>query len=200
MKKNLGEKLKELRVMKGISQEELAELAGVSLRTVQRFENSETKPRGDTVRRLFQIFGKSPEAMYDCQKEDNKNYLMLLALSGWVFLFSPTLGIIFSLLVWLNKADKINGVNELGKNLLNFLITMALPFYLFKAVSFLKLFPFLNSGDVSLGAWGSLSFISAFIYVNACCFGIVFIVTILNLRRIYNRELPWYKFAIPLIR
>lgn len=198
MKKQLGEKLKELRIKKGISQEELAELAGVSLRTVQRFENSETKPRGDTIRRLFQIFGKSPEEVYDWEKEENKNYLLLLVLSGFVFLFSPTIGIIFSLLVWLNKADKIKGVDELGKSLLNFLITMALPFYLFKAITFL--IPFLNTGKISLGSLGVNNLISLFIYLIAICFGLVFILTILNVFRIKKSKPLWYKIAIPLIR
>ncbi|MCE7053221.1 helix-turn-helix domain-containing protein [Algoriphagus sp. AGSA1] len=54
--KALGVKLKTLRLKNGFSQDELAATAGVSLRTVQRFENSEAIPRMDTVKRIFQVF------------------------------------------------------------------------------------------------------------------------------------------------
>ncbi|WP_051260678.1 helix-turn-helix transcriptional regulator [Algoriphagus marincola] len=75
MENKLGNQLRNLRIKRGISQEELALQAGVSLRTVQRFENSETTPRGDTVQRLFQIFGKSPEEVLDWSMEDNRGFL-----------------------------------------------------------------------------------------------------------------------------
>ena len=37
--KNLSQRVKELRKKKGLSQEELAKTAGLSLRTIQRVEN-----------------------------------------------------------------------------------------------------------------------------------------------------------------
>lgn len=60
MKVILGEKLKSLRVKNGMSQEMLAEKAGVSLRAVQRFEKSETKPRGDTLLGYSRFLTKVP--------------------------------------------------------------------------------------------------------------------------------------------
>ena len=42
----LSKRLKELRNQRGLSQELLAEDSGLSLRTIQRIENSETKPTG----------------------------------------------------------------------------------------------------------------------------------------------------------
>jgi transcriptional regulator with XRE-family HTH domain len=48
---NLAERVKELRNRKGISQELLAEQSGLSLRTIQRIENNETVPRGETLKR-----------------------------------------------------------------------------------------------------------------------------------------------------
>ena len=50
--KNLSKKVKELRKRKGFSQEELAENSGLSLRTIQRIENGETEPTGETLKRI----------------------------------------------------------------------------------------------------------------------------------------------------
>jgi thiol-disulfide isomerase/thioredoxin len=49
---NLAQRVKDLRNRKGISQEILAKESGLSLRTIQRIENNETVPRGDTLKRL----------------------------------------------------------------------------------------------------------------------------------------------------
>ena len=74
--KALGVKLKTLRLKNGYSQDELAESAGVSLRTVQRMENAEAVPRMDTVKRLFQIFGMSPDEVMDWTQTEDKGYLL----------------------------------------------------------------------------------------------------------------------------
>ena len=50
--KNLGQKLRELRAIRGLSQEYLAEESRVSLRTIQRIENSESEPTGETIKRI----------------------------------------------------------------------------------------------------------------------------------------------------
>lgn len=45
----LGNKIKEIRKSKGFSQEELADLSKVNLRTIQRIENNENEARGKTL-------------------------------------------------------------------------------------------------------------------------------------------------------
>jgi transcriptional regulator with XRE-family HTH domain len=49
---SLAKRLKELRTQRGMSQEFLAEESRVSLRTIQRIENEESKPTGETIKRL----------------------------------------------------------------------------------------------------------------------------------------------------
>jgi len=49
---NLAKKLKELRALRGMSQEYLAEESHVSLRTIQRIENKESAPTGETIKRI----------------------------------------------------------------------------------------------------------------------------------------------------
>ena len=48
----LAQGVKILRKEKGFSQEELAKLSGLSLRTIQRIEKGETTPTGETLKRL----------------------------------------------------------------------------------------------------------------------------------------------------
>ncbi|NER15087.1 helix-turn-helix domain-containing protein [Leptobacterium flavescens] len=50
--KDLAKKLKELRAVRGMSQEYLADESRVSLRTIQRIENNESEPTGETIKRI----------------------------------------------------------------------------------------------------------------------------------------------------
>ena len=61
----LSKKIKELRTRKGLSQEELSEESGLSLRTIQRIENGETEPRGDSLKKLATSLGASPDELID---------------------------------------------------------------------------------------------------------------------------------------
>uniref|UniRef100_UPI0030F528A3 helix-turn-helix domain-containing protein n=1 Tax=uncultured Wocania sp. TaxID=2834404 RepID=UPI0030F528A3 len=63
--KNLANRVKELRKRKGFSQEELTEISGLSLRTIQRIENGETEPRGDTFKRLANALNVTPDELID---------------------------------------------------------------------------------------------------------------------------------------
>ena len=55
--KGLAKNLKELRVLRGMSQEYLAEESRVGLRTIQRIENNESKPTGETLKRISVALG-----------------------------------------------------------------------------------------------------------------------------------------------
>lgn len=46
---SIGKKVSELRKLKGLSQEDLAELAQINVRTIQRIENNKNTPRGNTL-------------------------------------------------------------------------------------------------------------------------------------------------------
>lgn len=58
---NFNERIRELREKKGLSQEELANLSGLSLRTIQRIEKGETNPLGDTKRKIVKILDFLPD-------------------------------------------------------------------------------------------------------------------------------------------
>jgi transcriptional regulator with XRE-family HTH domain len=115
-------KIKELRKRKGFSQEELSENSGLSLRTIQRLENGETKPRGDTLKRLAASFGISSDEITDWQIIEDTSIIKVLNYSQLSFLAFPVLGILIPLIIWILKKDKVNGVEKLGKSILNFQI------------------------------------------------------------------------------
>ena len=57
----IGTRIRRLRNKKGLSQEALADRSGVSHRTVQRIENGESRPTGDTINRIANGLGVPPE-------------------------------------------------------------------------------------------------------------------------------------------
>ncbi len=70
--KEFSRKLKKLRERKGLSQEELANLSGLSLRTIQRMEKGETKPHGDTKRKVVEILESHPDIDIDNELKTDK--------------------------------------------------------------------------------------------------------------------------------
>jgi transcriptional regulator with XRE-family HTH domain len=120
----LGKRVKELRIKNGFSQELLAEECKVSLRTIQRVENGITIPHGYTLSRLAKALHVSPDELVDWSKQEDKGQLNLLNLSALTLLINPFLGTIIPLALWITKRDKIEHLDETGKKLLNFQITL----------------------------------------------------------------------------
>lgn len=134
---HLSARVKELRNKKGMSQEVLAEESGLSLRTIQRIENSDSNPTGDSLKRLSNALDVNPDELIDWTiKEDNK-YLIFLNLSALTFLFFPMLGILVPFILWTSKKDKIKNINKLGKDLINFEITWTILLFLIPFLFFL---------------------------------------------------------------
>ncbi|UOB19108.1 helix-turn-helix domain-containing protein [Abyssalbus ytuae] len=128
---NLSQRIKSLRIKKGLTQESLAENSGLSLRTIQRIENNETEPRGGSLKRLALALNTTPDEIIDWKKQEDKGYLTLMSLSALGFLFFPILGVVIPLAFWILKKDKLKNVNELGKSILNFEITWLILLFLY---------------------------------------------------------------------
>lgn len=93
-----GKLIKELRIKKGFTQEELAKLTDLSTRTIQRIENGKVDPRAYTLQMIakalhvdYSIFIN--ENIDDSLKPEivNPNILALLHFSGVLPFFFPTL-------------------------------------------------------------------------------------------------------------
>ena len=127
--KDLAQRIRVLRNRKGYSQEELSEKTGLSLRTIQRVENGETEPRGDTLKRLAIVFEVSPDEIVDWTIQEDTNFLVALNSSALAFLIFPILGILIPLTIWIAKKDKVRNLNEIAKDVLNFQITWTMGFF-----------------------------------------------------------------------
>lgn len=119
----LAGKIGSLRKSKGFSQEELAEYASINLRTLQRIENGQTEPRGQTLRLIAKALETPVEDFLDFTKEEDTGFLQLMNLSALSFWVIPLGNIFIPLALWVMKRDKVKGVNELGQRIINFQIT-----------------------------------------------------------------------------
>lgn len=76
MKANsLAKRIKEFRNLKGMSQEFLAEESRVSLRTIQRIENEESMPTGETIKRLAIALDVEMNELVDSNSKDETSDL-----------------------------------------------------------------------------------------------------------------------------
>lgn len=117
-----GQQIKQLRLQKGFTQEELAEKTYISARTIQRIENNEVEPRAYTIQALAVALEVDFEELINSDKnvqdKESRFWLPLLHLSGLFVLFLPPL------IIWIKKKDHVKDIREHGVDVLNFQLTM----------------------------------------------------------------------------
>lgn len=124
-KLTISEQIRVLRKSKGLSQEALAENAGINLRTLQRIETGNAIPRGETLRLLARALDVSVQELSVFVDEspvvmdEDPGFLKLMNLSALTMWFIPFGNILVPLVFWILKRNKINGVAELGKRIIN---------------------------------------------------------------------------------
>lgn len=69
LQRYVGEKIKEFRLKRGMSQEELADLLGTTKQTVSRYETGERKANQDILFKLSEIFNVSIDDFFPSKKE-----------------------------------------------------------------------------------------------------------------------------------
>ena len=191
MNKNLlGLRIKELRKQKGMSQEFLADESGLSLRTIQRIENGETNPTGESLKRLSNALNVNPDELIDWSIKEDKRYLTFLNLSALTFLFFPLLGILVPFILWTSRKGKIKNINKLGKDLINFEITWTLLLFFT---------PFLWFILSKIGVLEILTLSTIFIVIGVLYF-INLIFILLNTLRISNKKDVIYNPKIKFLR
>ena len=117
-----GKRIKELRIKKGMTQEELAEKTEVSARTIQRIENGDVDPRAYTLQMIakaldvdFSLFVENEsDESEEIQRVKNNNWLGLLHLSALIPIIFPTI------LIWNLKKDKTKEITAHYRALINF--------------------------------------------------------------------------------
>tara|TARA_R110000744_G_C19181183_1_gene542753 strand:+ start:161 stop:763 length:603 start_codon:yes stop_codon:yes gene_type:complete len=196
---NLAIKIKDLRNRKGFSQEQLSEESKLSLRTIQRIEKGESIPRGDTLIKLTQALGVTPDDLLEWTDIEDKGYLTLLNLSAVSILIQPLLGIIIPLVMWILKREKIKLVDDTGRKLISFQITWTLILYVILIIASEGVFiPFnfnlLNSFPILITKFSIIGLVILFLYL----YNVVLII--LNIRKSQKGMKNKYFPAIPFLK
>ncbi len=61
----IGDKLREIRKRKLLTQEELADTAGVGVNTIIRIERNQVEPQGRTIRKLAEALDVAPSELLE---------------------------------------------------------------------------------------------------------------------------------------
>ena len=113
--------VKELRRNKGLSQKELAIKSGLSLRTIQRVENGETEPTGETLKRISTVLNLTPNELINW--ESKKELLKKTIKTKYEYLH------IFDNKLVITKTEQINDlVEDYGKSVNNVFKTLMVFF------------------------------------------------------------------------
>ncbi|MEX2633680.1 MAG: helix-turn-helix domain-containing protein [Balneolales bacterium] len=187
------------RASQGLSQEKLAEAADVSLRTIQRLESGDTEPRGDTVIRIAKALGVSPGDLLQYKKEADNGYLKALHISAFSFLLFPLLGVLLPFILWITKKDQFDGVDNHGKQIINFQITWNLLLFT-GLVGYLIWFQYSWSfvTEISLSVAQSYYFVLYSIIGSLYLYNLL--ITSVNLIRVWKYQSTWFKPSLKLIR
>lgn len=187
--KDLARKVKELRNRSGISQELLADNSGLSLRTIQRIENGETQPTGESIKRLANGLMVTPNELIDWQIIEDDRVLLLLNMSQLTFLAFPLLGILIPMIIWIYKKDKIKDVDRVGKSILNFQISWTLLLFFIPMIVFIVTrLQFLTN----ISFFGIIIVIASMYLINV-------IMVLVNTLRYHHGKSIKYKPAFPFL-
>ena len=125
----IGQTIREARLRKGMTQEELSEKTDISIRTIQRIENGEVDPRSYTLMSIAKVLEIDYEDLvnFKLEKTDYQEILRedpvilsMLHLSGlFILLFPP-------ILIWLWNKDKIRNIRQHAIDVINFQLSMLL--------------------------------------------------------------------------
>jgi transcriptional regulator with XRE-family HTH domain len=85
---DLNEKIIQGRKVKGLTQEELATLTKVNVRTIQRIESGKSNPRAFTLKAIENVLGTQSTLQ---KEEDTAHFLQLFCLSCFSYLVIPYL-------------------------------------------------------------------------------------------------------------
>lgn len=151
----IGQFIKEIRLKKGLTQEELGNKTNISVRTIQRIENGEVAPRLYTLQSIATVLEIDYEKLVNYEKIDsedknsnqNKIWLPILHLSGLPILLFPPI------IIWIWQKNKIKNIKRHAVDVVNFQLSMLI--YLIPS-SFLSTLFIEHSIVIFLGLLGSV--------------------------------------------
>lgn len=133
-----GEKIKQARIAKGLSQEEVAEEVGISVRTLQRIENENNEVRYATRKKLEALMTFSTA---EKKEQSSLNFLQLLNFSSLAYLILPLANLLLPGIIYKLRKDRYVGtvIREAKKLLLAQLVWSVLAYGLIGSYVLIKL-------------------------------------------------------------
>lgn len=182
----IGGKLKQLRRINCLSQEKLAGISGISIRTIQRIEEGKSVGSGYTISSLAKALNINSTELIDSVSQNtlpvanSTSKLKTLNLSAIAMLLIPLANVLIpAYMYWKNRDDE--NIKHIGGKIVSFQIFWTLATLLISIVIpalLLLLFSALRAGSIPL--FIPIYFISAFFNIY---FVIQFAIKI-------NRQLP----------
>ena len=119
-----GQQIKEARLRKGMTQQELADATKINIRTIQRIESGEVIARAYSLKMIASVLEIEPHLLINDQESEtnekevkvNKLWLAFLHLSG--FLLLPTI------MIWIFEKNRIQSIRKHVADIINFQLTM----------------------------------------------------------------------------
>lgn len=124
-------KIQVLRESKGLTQTELSEKSGLSLRTIQRLEAGNV-PKGFTLKAIAKALETKPEELLIFQEITNTDRAKLINLSVLSGLVIPFSGIILPLILTYKSKDAFD--KELGKSIVSIQIILTATLSVFMII------------------------------------------------------------------
>ncbi|MCW8108331.1 serine hydrolase [Alteromonas ponticola] len=179
-----AERLIYQRKLKGYSQEKLADLTNVTVRTIQRVEKGEVQPQLRTVKLLaaaLEIEVDDLLQLNDPRQESlQKKWLLLMHASPFIGFVLPLLNIFLPLFLWIHKKDDNVIYDNHGRAVINFQISMSL----------LSVLAFI--GLVTIEGYGFFFFIAVIPFV--------ILVMLANVISVLHSQKYFYPLSVPFIR
>ncbi len=161
-------KLKQFRLINCLSQAKLAEISGISIRTIQRMEEGRSEGSSYTIAALAKALNIKPtdlihsESISELVSSQDISNLKMLNLSAIALIVIPFANVLFpGYLFWKNRQDE--QVKEIGSRILSFQIFWALGTLVLSILVpalLLLLFSSLRTGSIPL--YVPIYFLSAF--------------------------------------
>lgn len=126
---HIGFKITELRTQLGLTQEELASRCNINVRTIQRIEKGEVKPRAYTLKILSTSLGYDLLNTEVNPSFNNSAWVVSFYASSLIAVFMPWaifVSIAFVAFMWMKLKNESELIYEHGKNVINSQIVLVI--------------------------------------------------------------------------
>lgn len=135
----IAKKIYETRKAKGLTQEELAELSKVNIRTIQRIENNESEPRGKTLNLICDALQMEPSELSTF--ENDRTTEIAFKIANGFFLVVLNLALI-GIIGFLTLDSNANTNSRFGGVLISVFLPMLIVFLTKKMSGLERVFKF----------------------------------------------------------